>query len=318
MPLMLLAGAALEPSALLEAALICLGAAALALTTVRLAAGWWAMAVACAITVIAYAIDALAGSELTKLCLLGPNPIYGARFYGIGNELEALFAVMVPAGVGVALTALAASGKPPTDQASTAAFSAAAVLAAIVFAAGRFGADVGAAIVLPVGGAGAVAALRGARERGRIAVVIAAPIAALAALAMIDLLSGANAHLTRSVLDAGGVGDLADVADRRLRLSADDFGDAASNPLFWLVVAGIALACIRPREIERWLAATPFARAGLIGAAASVAVAVLVNDSGATVLTLGSLALGAFLAFVWSQYARTESTQIARNAITRP
>jgi len=34
----------------------------------------------------AYAIDVVAGSGLTKLSLLGPNPIFGVRFYGIGNE----------------------------------------------------------------------------------------------------------------------------------------------------------------------------------------------------------------------------------------
>jgi len=54
---------------------------------------------------------------------------------------------------------------------------------------------------------------------------------ALATLAFIDLVSGANAHLTRSVLDAGGAGDLADVAQLRLSLSAHDFAQAAQNPL---------------------------------------------------------------------------------------
>ena len=52
----------------------------------------------------AYAIDVIAGSGLTRLSLLGPNPIFGVRFYGIGNELEALFAVMVPAGVAASVT----------------------------------------------------------------------------------------------------------------------------------------------------------------------------------------------------------------------
>ena len=61
------------------------------------------MAVACAITVVAYAIDVVAGLRADELSLLGPNPIFGARFYGIGNELEALIAVMVPVAVGAAL-----------------------------------------------------------------------------------------------------------------------------------------------------------------------------------------------------------------------
>jgi hypothetical protein len=50
-----------------------------------------------------------------------------------------------------------------------------------------------------------------------------------------------------------------------------------------------------------WLRPAPFARAGVTGACAAVAVGVLVNDSGATFLVLGSLALGATLAFAWAQ-----------------
>ena len=49
----------------------------------------------------------IAGSPLTSLSLLGPNPGLGVRFYGIGNELEALLAVLVVAGTGAALTGFA-------------------------------------------------------------------------------------------------------------------------------------------------------------------------------------------------------------------
>jgi hypothetical protein len=67
------------------------------------------------------------------------------------------------------------------------------------------------------------------------------------------------------------------------------------------VTVGIALAIAQWRRIDAWLGAAPPARAGLIGACAAVAVGVLVNDSGATFLVLGSLALGATLAFAWAQ-----------------
>ena len=301
MPLMLLIGAWLQPSAVAEGLLVGLGAAALAAITVRFAWGWRGLAIACGTTVIAYAIDVATGSELTKLSLLGPNPIFGARFYGIGNELEALIAVMVPVGVGAALSA-----SPGSSRRAEMAFLIAGTLAALIFAAGRFGADVGAVIVLPVGAAVAVTVVGwgGGGSRRRLALaVIAAPLVGLAALALIDLVSGGNAHLTRSVLDAGGAGDLADVAERRLRLSAHDFGQAAGNPLFWVVVLGIAVAISQWRRIDAWLEPFPAARAGVIGACAAVAVGVLVNDSGATFLVLGSLALGATLAFAWAQAA---------------
>ena len=158
MPLMLLAGAAIEPSALVEGLLVGFGAGALAVLTLLLVRGWWALAVACAITVVAYAIDVIAGSPLTKLSLLGPNPVFGVRFFGIGNELEALIAVMVPVGVAAGLSA-AGERSPVTRPVAIAGYLVAAGLAALVFAAGRFGADVGAAIVLPVGAAVAVATL---------------------------------------------------------------------------------------------------------------------------------------------------------------
>jgi hypothetical protein len=299
MPLMLLAGAWLTPSAVAEGLLVGFGAAALAALTVRFAWGWRGLAIACAITVIAYAIDVLAGSELTKLSLLGPNPIYGARFYGIGNELEALIAVMVPVGVGAALSA-----RPGSSRTAKMAFLIVGALTALIFAAGRFGADVGAVIVLPVGAAVAVAAIGWGDEgsRRRIAsAVIAAPLLGLAALALLDLVSGGDAHLTRSVLDAGGAGDLADIAQRRLELSAHDFAQAAGNPLFWVVVAGIGVAIARWRRIDAWLQQFPAARAGVVGACVAVSVGVLVNDSGATFLVLGSLALGATVAFAWAQ-----------------
>ena len=307
MPLMLLAGAAIEPSALVEGLLVGFGAGALAVLTLLLVRGWWALAVACAITVVAYAIDVIAGSPLTKLSLLGPNPVFGVRFFGIGNELEALIAVMVPVGVAAGLSA-AGERSPVTRPVAIAGYLVAAGLAALVFAAGRFGADVGAAIVLPVGAAVAVATLPtsggiGTRRRRALALalVIAAPLSALALLAFIDLVSGGNSHLTRSVLDAGGAGDLADVAQRRLELSAHDFAQAAGNPLFWIVIVGIAVAATRLRRIDAWLRPVPAVRSGLIGACAAVAAGVLVNDSGATFLTLGALALGAALAFAWAQ-----------------
>jgi hypothetical protein len=321
MPLMLLAGAAIEPGAFAEGLLVGLGAAILAGVTMLRVRGWWALAVACGITVVAYAADMVTGSELTKLSLLGPNPIFGVRFYGIGNELEALIAVMVPVGVGAGLSACTGRGREVSRSGAVAAFLVAALIGALVFGAGRFGADVGAAIVLPVGAAVAAAVLSvpigstvspsgrmaTIKRQGQVvAAVVAAPILVLAALALIDLVSAGNAHLTRSVLDAGGAGDLADIAQRRFELSAHDFAQAARNPLFWLVIVGVCAGLAQRRRIDAWLRPAPLARAGFLGACAAVAAGVLVNDSGATFLVLGSLALGATLAFAWGRAPGTD------------
>ncbi|HET8955238.1 MAG TPA: hypothetical protein VFN18_06220 [Solirubrobacterales bacterium] len=298
LPLVLLLGAALEPGETGERLLVLLLCPLLAVTTLLLLRGYRALAVASAATVLAYALDVICGSPLTSLSLLGPNPGLGVRFYGIGNELEALLAVLVLAGTGAGLAAFAPRASART---SAWAFLGLGLLAAIVFAAGRFGADVGAAIVFPVGAAVAAATIAGRGRRPLALALVAAPLAVLALLALVDLLSGANAHLTRSVLDAGGLGDLADVAQRRLQLSAHSF----VRPIllaFLPVVATLALlAYVRRDRLRAWLVAVPALRAGLIGALAATAIGTLANDSGALLLEIGAAYLLVFTGFAWAE-----------------
>ncbi len=296
LPLLLLVGAALEGGQEAEQLLVMFGAPLLAAVTLFVLGGLRALSVASGLVVLAYAIDVVAGSPLISLSLLGPNPGLGVRFYGIGNEIEALLGVLVVAGTGATLTAFTRL----TGRAAAIAFLVVALVSAGVFAAGRFGADVGAAIVLPVGGAVAAAAIAGSRRRG-ILLAIAAPLAVLALIALVDLVSGANAHLTRSVLDAGGLGDLADVAQRRLQLSAHSF--VRPIVLFFLpIVAAAALvAYLRRDRIGSWLRPFPALRAGLIGAVAATIIGTLANDSGALLLEIGTAYLLVFLAYAWSE-----------------
>ena len=89
LPAALLLTAALQPSELAERLIAGIGPPALALVTLRLASAYGALAIAGAVSVLGYAIDVIAGSSLTELSLMGPNPAGGVRFFGIGNELEA-------------------------------------------------------------------------------------------------------------------------------------------------------------------------------------------------------------------------------------
>jgi hypothetical protein len=305
MPLTMLAGAALEPGEAVEALLVGLGAPLLGAITLALQRGYRALALASAATVLAYGVDVIAGSPLTTLSLLGPNPGLGVRFYGIGNELEALLVVLVLAGCGAAL-----AGFLPRLSARRSAFAflAAGLLAAFVFAAGRFGADVGAAIVFPVGAAVAAAAVA-ARRRRTALLAIAAPFAALALLAAVDLVSGANAHLTRSVLDAGGFGDLAQVAQRRLQLSAHSFVRPVLVVFLPLVAALAALAVARRDLLRAWVAGAPAMRAGLLGALAATLVGTLANDSGALLLVIGAAYLLVFAGFAWAESTTDAQTK---------
>lgn len=298
LPLVLLLGAALEPGEAAERLLVLLLSPLLAGATLLLLRGYRALAAASALTVLAYAIDVIAGSPLTSLSLLGPNPGLGVRFYGIGNELEALLAVLVVAGTGAGLTAFVAGA---SRRMAAAAFVALGLLAAFVFAAGRFGADVGAAIVFPIGAAVAAGAISGRSRRPLLLAAIAAPFAALMLLVLVDLLSGANAHLTRSVLDAGGMGDLADVAQRRLQLSARSFARPVLLVFLPLVLALAVWAYLRRERLRAWTEGAPAMRAGLLGALAAVIVGTLANDSGALLLEIGAAYLLVFIGFAWAE-----------------
>jgi hypothetical protein len=297
LPLLLLLGAALEPGQGAEQALVMLGAPALAALTLALLGGYRALAAASALTVLAYAADVIAGSPLTALSLLGPNPGLGVRFYGIGNELEALLAVLIVAGTGAGLAGFAPRASP---RGCAVAFLAIGVAAAFVFAAGRFGADVGAAIVFPLGAAVAAAVVAARRRRSAL-LIVALPFAVLALLALADLLSGANAHLTRSVLDAGGLGGLGDVAQRRLQLSAHSFSRPVVLVFLPLIAALAALAVARRERLRGWLEGRPAMRAGLIGAVAATVVGTLANDSGALLLEIGAAYLLVFTGFAWAE-----------------
>ena len=172
---------------------------------------------------------------------------------------------------------------------------------AAAFAPGRFGADVGAAIDLAVGAA--VAALVCLRERlGSRAVlwIIAAPLAALAGLALVDLATGGDSHLTRSVLQAGGLHDLGQVAERRLRLSAHNFSTYATSPLLWAAVALLVAGIWQRRRIAAWFGNRRYAWAGFLGAAAGIGAAILANDSGGLVLMLGTALLTLVAGVAWA------------------
>jgi hypothetical protein len=312
LPLLCLLGAALEPSAGIERLLLMLGSPALAALTLALLGGYGALAVACAATALAYTIDLIAGSPLTQLSLVGPNPAAGHRYYGIGNELEACLTVLVLAGTGAALSALPVlpGGKIRQRRlpaSGSATFLVVAAVFSFVFAYGRYGADVGAAIALPLGAAVAAALLADRRDLALLA--FALPIPALALLAAADLLSGANAHLTSTVLDADSGGDVLGVVGHRLREMGESFGRSTLLPGLPVLIAAAAIAWLRRDRLEAWLRPVPAMRAALIGALAATVVGTLANDSGALLLEVGAVYLLAFVAYSWAESERPDTAR---------
>ncbi len=305
LPAVLLLGAVIEPSATAELLLVGLASPGLAAVSVALAGAWGGLALAAAVTVGGYAMAAVADPSVIGLSLIGPDPAHGARFYGIGNELETFAAALVPIGVGAAATAWRAGARP---RAVATAFAAAALVAAAAFAPGSFGADVGAVIDLAVGAVIAVlACLRAGSRLSAAGWAIAAALTALGVLALVDLVSGGGSHLVRSVLEAGGLDNLAQVAERRLELSAHNFSNYATSPALWAAVVLIAAGVVQRRRIAGWFAGSRYAWAGFLGASGGVACAVLVNDSGALALMIGTALLTLAAGVAWAARSVTSA-----------
>lgn len=301
LPVMLLVGAALEPAQWPETLLVMAGAPLLAAITLAALRDYRALAVAAALTVAAYALDAILGSPLSALSLLGPNPGLGVRFYGIGNELESLLSVLVVGGIGAALAGFAPRLSPGR---CAIAFLVGGLVCAGIFASGEFGADVGAAIDIPMGVAVAALVVTGGRRRW-ILLVILIPLVVLALLGLADLLTGANSHFTRSVLDAGGLHSLGDTAQRRLEQTARSFVRPVLLVALPVVAILVLVAVVRRATLASWVREVPAMRAALIGAVVATIVATLANDSGALLLEIGAAYLLVFLGWAWAEGGRS-------------
>lgn len=291
LPVMLLVTAMLRPSRAAEADIAIAGSFLLALITDRLVRWPRALFVPVFFVVLAHGLDfLLVSGKYTGESLLGSNPLYGARFFGVGNELEAVIAVSSVMGVGAVLSD---SGvRRPARW-----FAAAGVVLALFLGAGRLGADVGG--VIYIGAAFGIAALYVAKMKFtplRVAALVALPFIGLGLIALLDAVTGGESHLTRTVFEANGFGDLWKVADRRFSASIE----GAKSDGIWVVVI-IALAALiwgwikRERLFSRLTedgedpaARRPF-RAGMVGALGGTVIGALANDSGPAILIIGTI-----------------------------
>ncbi|CAA9510208.1 MAG: hypothetical protein AVDCRST_MAG17-1931 [uncultured Solirubrobacterales bacterium] len=292
-------------SLVLESALLALGSLALAVVTDRLLPWPRGPALPAAAVLCAYTIDLALGSPLTAISLVGPNPAGGARFFGIGNELEALLGVSVLVGVGAAL-----SLTPTSPGRIAATFGVAGLAAAAVMGAGRLGADVGAVVTLGAGTAAAAACVlpRGAARHAVAALVVLAPVLALGGLFVLDSATGGDAHLSRSVLDDGSEG-IGAALERRIATQRG----LLSSPV-GAVVAAAGLCVLIALALRRRRVLAPLAEAGdrpltagLTGSFAAILVCALANDSAPDVL-----AIGAVLALLAAAYVHSEPPEQER------
>ena len=299
-PVAVLIPAALQPSAAVEYLTIALACLALGALTDLLLPWPRAPLAPAVVAIVALAIDALAGTQLLMRSLLGPDPILGARFYGIGNELKSGLAVLVLAAVAAALYPVIDRRSASGRRAALSMAGAGVVLAAVEGSA-RIGAGVGGVILVSAGAAVAtVMLLPGAITRRRALIVLIAPVLALVALAALDLATAhGTGHYTGSILHARSPGDLRDVIVRRYTAAFGELHNHAMPvaTLLALVCAGLGL-----RRRERLLtpvAGDPVWLAALCGGLAAGVVGALVEDSGPVLLVVAVFALICVLSYLW-------------------
>lgn len=274
-----------NPSAEVEYLIIAAGSLSLGYLSDRLLPWPRATLIPAVVVLGAITVDLALGSHLITRSVFGPNPGYGSRFYGVGNELKPAMMVILLAGLGGALTARPKSGR------NALVVVACGLGLGIVLGSGRLGAGVGAAII--VAAATAVAALMmlpGRFTRRRIALLVVSPVIGLVLLAGLDLLTaGGKGHYSHSVLSLTSVDGFLQIVGRRSTLAWQQLwkGYMPIATLACLLAVGFAIrnrAGLKPFAGPIWPAA-------LVGGLAGGLIGSVTEDSGPMLIVVATIAL---------------------------
>ena len=244
------------------------------------------------------AIDAGLGTHLLVLSILGPNPIGGARIFGIGNELKSGLTCLLLIGLA------AAFGSRPKSGRLAAIVAAAGLLLGVIVGSARLGAGVGGVIIVAAGFATATVLMLPGRPSWRaIALAIASPMLALVALAILDLATaGGRGHFTHDVLDAGGRQNLIDIVVRRTTLAFQALWRGLM-PLAVIASLGAVWFAFR----NRWLYSPvphPMWSAALLGGLTSGIVGAFAEDSGPLLFVVAVWMLAIATAYIQGEPLR--------------
>lgn len=300
-PAMILVPAALgNPSREVEYLIIGLGCLGLGWLTDHFVSWPRAPLVPAVVGLLVITCDLALGSHLITRSILGPNPGYGSRFYGIGNELKSGLMVLLLAGLGAALT-----DRPKSRNAALTVLGSGLVLG-VILGSGRLGAGVGAAII--VASATAVAAmmmLPGEWSRKRIAILVVSPIIGLAFLAGLDLLTaGGQGHLSHSVLSLDSPGAFLEIVQRRSTLAWQQL-IKGNMPLITLICLLAAAYAIRNREMFKPFAG-PIWPAALIGGLTGGLIGSVTEDSGPLLIVVATITLAGVCSYLLGRPKETE------------
>ncbi len=296
-PVAVLIGAALEPGPALEYTILVVSCFALGALT-DTAIGWPRAPIAPAsVAIVALTVDALAGTQLLMRSLLGPNPAYGARFYGFGNELKPALAVLLLAAVASALHPATRSRKAAITMALCGA-----LLAAIEGSA-KIGAGVGSVILVSAGTAVAtVMLLPGALTRRRALIALLCPVLALVALAGLDLATAhGTGHFAGSALDVRSAGDLRDIIVRRYGAAWQELQSGAMPVASTLALLAGVVGVLARRRLLAPVGSDPAWLAACGGGLTAGVMGTLVEDSGPVLLVVAVFGLICVLAYLWGR-----------------
>jgi hypothetical protein len=304
-PVAVLVPAVLEPSAAVEYLTIALACMLLGALTDVLFSWPRAPLAPALVALVVLVVDAFAHTQLLMRSLLGPNPLLGARFYGIGNELKSSLAVLVLAAVAAALYPTLSRGRTPAEgrRRGAIAMAAAGVLLAVIEGSARIGAGVGGVILVAAAFAVAVVMLLpGALTRRRTLLVLISPIVALLALALLDLLTAhGSGHYTGSILHARSPGDLHDVIVRRYTAAWDELHNHAMPVATAVALVYAALGIRRRERLLAPVAQDPAWQAAFAGGLTAGVVGAFVEDSGPVLLVVAVFVLGCLAAYLWGR-----------------
>ncbi|HVE67807.1 MAG TPA: hypothetical protein VNB64_04425 [Solirubrobacteraceae bacterium] len=292
-PTAVLASAAVEPGTRLqETALIGVLSIVLGALTDRLVPWPRGPAIPAAVGIAAYTVDLAFGGPLLTNSALGPSVAFGARFFGVSNELEPLLPILLLSGLAAVMT-----GRPITRRTTTI-YAVAGLMLAIIVGWGRLGADVGGVITVGMGVAVAtLVMLPGGITKRALAITACVPFAAIGGLILLDLALSGSDHLSRNLGRAEGAGELWELVERRYELAFRVLKSGRTPAYF--IGAGLAIwFAVRNRE---WLYGGMPHRAWtavLIGGLAAGVAGMLTNDSGPILLVNAVLALATVTAYL--------------------
>lgn len=281
-----------NPSPEVEYVIIAGGALLLGYLTDRLLPWPRATLIPAAVGLTVITIDLALGSHLITRSVFGPNPGYGSRFYGIGNELKPALMVLLLAGLAAIFT-----DRPKSNRTALIVVGSG-LLLGVVLGSGRLGAGVGAAIIVAAATAvTAILMLPGRLTGRRVAILVASPVIGLVLLAILDILTaGGKGHYSHSVLSLDSVGGFVEIVVRRSTLAWQQLwkGYMPVATLACLLAAGFA---IRNRSLFKPFAG-PIWPAALIGGLAGGLIGSVTEDSGPMLIVVATITLTGVCAYL--------------------